>query len=305
MNNAKSDCAAAIPRPRRHNAEYIAGWRAKTSRRRRYHGSPIRKPSGAVSGRTQNANSQIAPRRTPGARSWSFSTASASAALSGRVVSNTVPQFRQRRGHDALAALRTRLALLTPVRDRNLHRAAVFDVRRSRAAVDTTAGVLAPAVGVVADTARRARDTLVARLDSRLAKGTDPRRRHRRPRHVSAAPLLEHERRSPDGDAVTVAQPGAIDTSRVHFDRSRACCLDIRLAADHPQIGVMPCDERVVEQVDLHARRAAEPHEVLEQQELFAGERPFRHAQPSVARQELDHADHRADGQADGHDDWR
>src|SRR5256885_9839176 len=49
----------------------------------------------------------------------------------------------------------------------------------------------------------------------------------------------------------------------------------------------------------LFRSRRAHAHDVLEDQEFLAGQRSFHHAQPGVAREPLDDADHEADRSTD------
>ena len=97
-----------------------------------------------------------------------------------------------------------------------------------------------------------------------------------------------------------MAQTGALQRSIVEQDRLRALTrFDLGLISNGPNDGVMLGDLRIIEQVDIRARRRPDIHDIFEEQEFLPRERALGHAQPGIARQQLDDTDQAADAQPD------
>src|SRR5947209_5949369 len=85
---------------------------------------------------------------------------------------------------------------------------------------------------------------------------------------------LEDKDRSADGDLVAVPQArgrcgSAVDQYRI----GAVLVFDFAVIADRAKGGVQVGDERIIEEINVAARRCAELHGVFEEQEFLAGQR--------------------------------
>src|SRR5262245_44432138 len=101
----------------------------------------------------------------------------------------------------------------------------------------------------------------------------------------SAFAALEHKYSSADGDIVSMPKSCVLHRPIVQQD---ALCavdrVDFAFVADCANCGVVLCDERIVEQIDIRTRRSANAHDFLEQEKFLPGERSLEHAEPCVTR---------------------